>query len=151
MLGHQREGTGRFLPKPPRISHPSKPAALRDSLPGHNRWRQLKPKYTGLDHSSYEIWVFDCQHSPLPTGRPHKLVVAFRTREGHRYSKAVLVEVRDLLQSISLPCRALQRAQSRERLLQSPFHKCTLLKTHSVAKQLQTAYTGAAAGPRCLL
>lgn len=70
-----------------------------------------------------------------PPEGPHQLVVPFSTGEDHRYSKAGLVEGRDLLESTSLPRRALQRAQSIEGLLQNPFHKWTLLKTpqHSQA------------------
>lgn len=70
-----------------------------------------------------------------PPEGPHQFAVAFGTGEDHRYSKAGLVEGRDLLESTSLPRRALRRAQSRERLLQNPFHKWTLLKTpqHSQA------------------
>lgn len=40
-----RKDRNLFQKTPPRTSCPSKPtAALKDSFPGNNRWRQLKPK-----------------------------------------------------------------------------------------------------------
>lgn len=100
----------------------SKTAALRDSLPGHNRWRQPKPKNKAApwqlkgwfgSQTATSLGVFvSIPHYPLEG--PHKPVVAFGTGEGHRYSNASLVEVRDLLESTSLPRRALRRVQSRE-------------------------------------
>lgn len=43
-----RKDRNLFQKTPPRTSCPSKPtAALKDSFPGNNRWRQLKPKRRG--------------------------------------------------------------------------------------------------------
>lgn len=73
------------------------------------------------------------------------------TGEGLCHSQAELGELRDLQESTSLPHRAPRRAQSRELLLQIPFHKQMLLKTPWGSQVNPSTYAGAATGPRCLL